>query len=214
MSFYLNAAFSLSIGIAAIIGWVRIKKTDPAFFPFLLLMGAGLVNETVSLSLANMGYTNAIPFNVYSLVAAMLIGWQFMRWGLFKKKEWYFAMQSIFLVSWIVEFVKSDNLFNSYFIIGYSSVIVLLCIEQINREIFRVKRKLYLHPIFLICMGLLVFHTYSVMVETFWIYGLNKSSVFRLRIYEIMAYINLFTNLLFAFAIVWIPLKLQYILRY
>lgn len=214
MSFYLNAAFSLSIGIAAILGWVRIKKTDPAFFPFLLLMAAGLINETISLVLVNMGYSNAVAFNVYTLVAALLLGWQFMRWGLFKRKEWYYILQSGFLIGWTIESLAGDNLFNSYFITCYSSIVVLLCIEQINREIFRVKRKLYLHPVFLMCMGLLVFHTYSVMVETFWIYGLNKSHVFRLRIYEIMAYINLFTNLLFAFAIVWIPLRLQYILRY
>lgn len=216
MSFILNAAFSLSVGIAAIMGWIRIKKIDPAYFPFILLMSAGLLNEIVSLLLVYRGYSNATTFNLYSLAAALLIAWQFKRWGLFKKIRLYYVLQGTFLSGWLLEYFisKESHLFNSYFIIGYSFIVILLCIEQINREILRVKRKLYLQPVFLICMGVLIFYTYAVMVEAFWIYGLNKSKFFRIRIYEILAYINLFTNLLFAFAIIWIPLKLQYILRY
>ncbi|WP_276504440.1 hypothetical protein [Terrimonas pollutisoli] len=214
MSFVLNAVFSLSVSLAAIIGWIRIKKIDPAFFPFILLMMAGLINESVSLLLVYKGYSNSVSFNLYSLAAALLLGWQFYKWGLFKRRAVYYLIQFVFLTGWMFEtFVYSKNLFNSYFIIAYSFVVVLLCIEQINHEIFPVKRRLWTDPIFLICMGLLVFYTYSVMVEAFWHYGLNRSRFFRLRIYEIMAYINLFTNLLFAFAVLWIPLKPRYILR-
>src|SRR5688500_7179203 len=106
MSFYLNAAFSLSVCIAAIIEWISIKKTDPAFFPFLLLLVPGLVNVTVSLALVYMGYSNAVAFNVYTLVAALLLGWQFLRWGLFKKKQWYYILQGSFLIAWITEFAN------------------------------------------------------------------------------------------------------------
>ncbi|MFC0776018.1 hypothetical protein [Terrimonas alba] len=216
MSFLTNAVFSMSVGIAAIIGWIRIKKTDLAYLPFVLLMGAGFVNELTSFALVSKGYSNSSSFNLYSLTAALLLGWQFYRWGLFRSKQIYFLLQTLFISGWLAElyFTRKEHLFVSYFIIGYSFIIVFLSIEQINREIFPLKRKLYLHPGFLICMGLLIFYTYSVMVEAFWIYGLNKSSFFRIRIYEILAYINLFTNLLFAFALLWIPLKTQYILRY
>lgn len=215
MSFELNAVISLSVSLAAIMGWIRIKKIDPAFFPFILLMIAGLINETISVFIAYKQYSNAIPFNLYSLSAALLLGWQFYRWGRFKSKTIYLLVQVLFLATWLFEtFVYRKNLFNSYFIIGYSFVIVLLCIEQINHEILPIKRQLWKDPIFLICMGLLIFYTYSIMVEAFWHYGLNRSKYFRQRIYEIMAYINLLTNLLFAFAVLWMPLKLRYMLRY
>jgi hypothetical protein len=55
-----------------------------------------------------------------------------------------------------------------------------------------------------------VYFTYSVLVEAFWIFGINHSSVFRNNIYGILSYINLFVNLLFTLAIVWMPTRLVF----
>lgn len=216
MSFSLNVLFSLTIGIGAIIGWVRFHKTDPAFVPFICLLTVGLINEITGIGIAKAGYSNAITFNLYSLAESLLITWQFKRWGLFEKEiKFYYVLQASYIAGWTAEYILKDEsrLFNSYFIIIHSVIIVLMSISQINRMLFSVSRYLLKEPVFLICMGMSIYFTYAVLVEAFWVYGLNQSVLFRLGIYEILSYINLFTNLIFAIASLCIPLKKQYIMR-
>lgn len=216
MSFSLNVIFSLTIGIGAIISWIRFNKTDPAFFPFTLLLTTGLINEIAGIWLVYLGYSNAICYNLFLLAESLLITWQFRKWGLFDNKATnYYFLQSAYICGWTIECVLSDEnrLFNSYFIIGHSIIIVMMSIIQINRMLFSVSRHLLKNPIFLISMGMSIYFTYTVIVEAFWVYGLNQSISFRLGIYEILSYINLFTNLLFAIATLCIPLKRQYIMQ-
>lgn len=216
MNFELNALFSLSIGIGATIGWIRIRKTDPAFLPFLVFLWLGLVNEITSILLLKSGYSNALNYNIFSLAEALLLTWQFRRWRLFEKQtQLYYLLQSVFITGWVIEsFISAKlNLFNSWFIIGHSMIIVVIGVNMLNKVMFSEPSLLFYNPVFLVCMGLIIYFTFAILVETFWLYGLNKSKTFRIHIYEILAYINLFTNLVFALATLCIPLKRQYILQ-
>ncbi len=214
MSFELNALFSLSIGIGAIIGWVRFKKTDPAFLPFLLLLTIGFINEIVSIILMKQGYDNIVNFNTFLLIESILLVWQFRRWGILRKAGIYPLLLILFCGCWIVEsFFIPGISFNSYFFMVQSFILVMISIHMINIISLQESTPLYKQPVFLICLGLIIFFTYAVLVEAFWIFGLSKSRLFRLRVFEIMSYINLVTNLIFAFAFLWIPMKPQYILR-
>jgi hypothetical protein len=216
MSFTVNALFSLSIGITAIAGWVRCRKTDPAFLPFLWLVWIGFANEIMSLVIMYKGYTNVYNYNLYALVEALLVTWQFWRWDLFSgRRRAYFLLQTAYPAGWLAELLFSSKYhqFLSFFIIGHAIIIVLMSVAMNNRLLFKTAYSLFKEPVFLICAGFTVYFIYAILVEAFWMYGLQQSRVFRLRIYEILAYINLFTNLLFALAILWIPLKRQYILQ-
>lgn len=215
MSFELNAVFSLSIGIGAIIGWIRFSKTDPAYFPFLLLLSIGFINEIISIILLTNGYNNIINFNTFLLIESILLTWQFRKWGLLKRNGYvFYILIFIFAGSWIAEnFFISVDAFNSYFFIVQSFLLVIMSIYMINVILTEDSTPLSRQPVFLICLGLIVYFTYAVLVEAFWIFGLNKSRSFRLRVFEIMSYINLVTNLIFAFAFLWIPMRPQYILR-
>jgi len=216
MTFELNAALSLSIGIAAVISWVRIKKTDPAYLPFFILLWLGFTTEIVSILLMKKGYSNAVLYNFFSLFEAVVVIWQFKKWRLFgNKAKVYYLFQGLFFIGWVTELALRGGLnqFSSYFIIAYSTVIVFIAIGIINGVIFKESSPLLLNPVFLICMGLIIYFTYMALIEIFWLYGLNRSSAFRIRVYDIFAFINLFTNLLFAFATLWIPMKRQYLLQ-
>jgi hypothetical protein len=216
MNFWLNASFSLSVGLGAIIGWVRFRKTDPAFFPFLLLLSLGLLNELVSIVVMYAGKPNALNYNLFALAEAMLVLWQFSRWGLFKgRRQFFYLLQIIIVAGCAAEWILYSNgrIYNSHFIIGYSLLIVLMSILMINRLLFSVTDPLLREPVFLICTGFCIYFSYTVLVEAFWLYGLNHSKHFRLGIYDILSYINLFTNLLYAYALLWIPLKRQYIMQ-
>ncbi|MCW3074283.1 MAG: hypothetical protein JWP69_1352 [Flaviaesturariibacter sp.] len=216
MSFFVNALFSLSVGFSALIGWVRYKKSDPAFFPFLLLVTLGFLHEILSILLLKAGYSNAASYNLFSLFEALLINWQFSRWQLFEKHpQGYHRLQCLMVTVWLCELALQQSLlrFFSYFIIGYSFLIVLMSITLINRTIFRESRSLLRNSRFLICMGLIIYFIYAVLVETFWLFGLTQSQSFRVGIYQILSYINLFTNLIYALAFLWIPMKPRYIMQ-
>jgi hypothetical protein len=216
MNFELNAAFSLSIGIGAVTGWIRIRKTDPAFLPFLFLLLAGFINEIISIVVMKAGYSNVVFYNIFSLLEGLLITLQFRRWGLFESwRKQYYIIMLLFMAVWTAEVVFKSHLrlFNSVFIIFYSALIVLMSINMLNRVIFKEPPHLFFNPVFLICMGFIIYFTYAILVEAFWVYGLNQSKEFRIGVYSMLAYVNLFTNLLFASATIWIPLKRQYILR-
>lgn len=216
MNFSLNVLFSFSVGIAAIIGWVRYKKADPAFLPFLLLLALGFLNEMVSLILTSSGYSNSVNYNLFCLAESLLVTWQFQQWKLFgNKKKLFVCLVAFFIIFFLSEWLYfgKGRFFNSYFIICYSLCIVLMSMVMINSILFSISGNLLKQPVYLICMGFCIYFTYTVLVEAFWVYGLNRSSVFRLGIYEILTYINLFTNLLYAFALLWVPLKPRYIMQ-
>lgn len=216
MSYELNAILSLASGVGALIGWTRFNKTDPAFLPFILLLTAGFITEIISIAVMQAGYSNAIFYNLFSLTEAILITWQFRLWGLFHfKRRTYLYFKCTIAAGWLTETILRQDItaFNSYFIIVYSCYVVFMAINGLNKVLFRGASVLYNNPTFLICIGLVVYFTYTILVEIFWFYGLNRSTSFRLNILEIFTYVNLFSNTLFATATLWIPMKRQYILQ-
>jgi len=215
MNFTTHVLFSLTAGAGALIGWIRFKKTDPAFLPFILLLTCGFTTELVSFFVLMNGYSNALYYNLFALAEALLITQLYQGLGLYKHTHTGRWLQVFFTLLWLTEFLYRNRTteFLSYFIIIYSAILVLQSIDLLHRVLFETAQKIYTHPVFLISMGLIVYFTYTVIVELFWFYGLNQSSAFRIRIYELFTYINLFTNILFILATLWIPLKREYILR-
>lgn len=214
MSFTLNAIFSLSIGFSVLIGWIRFRKTDPAFLPFLILVSIAFINEVTGIVLALNHYSNIISFNSFQLIESILLTWQFLKWGFFERHQRrYYALQSFFIVSWVIESVWLSTEFISYFIIVHAFIMVMMSIHTLNGVAMKESTGLFRHPVSLICMGLVIYFTYAILVETFWIVGVNDQKVFRLKIYEVLSYINLITNLVFAFAFLWVPMRPRYIMQ-
>lgn len=83
---------------------------------------------------------------------------------------------------------------------------------MINRIIITERKSLIRNPVFIICLAFIIYFTYKVLLEIFWLYGLNSSREFRVEVYNIFKYINLFANLIYALAILWIPRKREYML--
>jgi hypothetical protein len=217
MNFVVNSFLSLSIALGAIIGWIRFKRTSPAYWPFLWLMWTGFYYELLGIVVMLAGYYNAVGYNIYSLVESLLLGLQFRRWGLFVKfRSLYYALQALFTVGWIVDsfIIAPINVFSSYFTIGRSIIIVLLSVSMLHVLSERPVADLLRHPVFLICVGLVLLFTYTMIVEGFLIFGTGMSRQFRIRIFFILACINFITNIIFAFAILWMPIKRRYSLQY
>ena len=217
MNYTLIVIFSFSISFAAIIGWIRFARINPIHYPFLYCIWIGLFNEIISYFVTRAGYSNAVNNNIYVLVESILIAWQFKSWGIFQRNRYLFWLIVLLFSSvWLVEnfIVGKITYIISYFRITYSFVIVLMSIHLINALIVRERKTLLKNSTFLICMGFVLYYTYKVLVEVFWVYGLNSGPNFRMRIYDILAYINLLSNLIYGLAFLWIPKKQRFTLPY
>jgi hypothetical protein len=217
MNMDLVLALSFSVCLPGVIGFVRFKKINQTYYPFLLLIWLGMVNETVTYFLVKQGKSNAINNNLFYLLESILITYQFKQWGLFDKaKKVYATLLIALLASWTAEIMvfRKPGEFASYFIILHSFVIVFMSISMFNFLLVKEKRKLLKNSIFIICMGLVLFFTCAVLVEAFYLYGLTSSSQFQAAVIGILTFINLLTNLVYALAILWMPRRHGFSLSY
>lgn len=200
--------------IPAVIGWVRFKKIHPTFYPFVFFIWLGLLNEMIStIVIHGFHLSNAINSNIYVLLEGLFLLWQFQRWGNFTGKKGFFLFYLfLFMAVWLAEnfYISKITYFSSYFRMIYSGIICLMSINYLNFIIVRERTNLLLNSSFLICGAFIIYYAYKAMVEAFWIYGLNNSSSFRINVYNILGYINLLTNCIFALAITWIPKKQRF----
>ncbi|MEP6749368.1 MAG: hypothetical protein ABJB86_16655 [Bacteroidota bacterium] len=217
MSYFISAISSLSIGIAAIIACWRFRKIHPVFRPFIYCIWLALANEILSIILVQTIRTNAVNSNIYVLLESLLIVWQFRKWGMFERYKIVFKLLlGLLVLAWFTEnfMLFSIRQFSSWFRIFYSFIIVLLSISLLNRQILGDKGILLKNPVALICLSFIIYYTYKVLVETFWVYGLNESGTFRNKVYIILNYINLFSNLIYALAVLWMPTKHRFTMQY
>ncbi|MBL7710759.1 MAG: hypothetical protein JNJ86_16935 [Chitinophagaceae bacterium] len=215
MNYNLVELFSYSIAIAAMISLVRFRRTDRAYLPFFLLMWTGLLNELINTIIISRGFSNAVNTNIYTLIEVALILWFFYNFRIFRHRNLSFGILLLLILStWIAEnFVFSSiRSFSSYFIVFSYFMIVLLSITMINKVQAAERKGLLKNSKFIICTGFILFFTYALLVEIFWIYGLNASKSFRLEVYRIMAYVNLVVNIIYAIAVLWMPRKQESLL--
>jgi hypothetical protein len=213
MNYYVIAILAFSIIIPAVLGFWKYSATNHDYHPFFYLIWFGLLNEIISAVVNFSGSSNAINSNCYVLIESLLILWLFRRWKLFKTYNIYYALVFLYLAAWVMEniFISRITVFNSYFRILYSFATVLMSVQVVNQLIVRQQKSLTRNAVFIISIGFIIFYTYKILVEVFWVYGLNRNAEFRESVYNILHFINLFCNLIYALAIVWVPKKKEFI---
>ena len=215
MNFTLVIIFNFSIFIAAVIAWVRFGRINKVYYPILYCVWLAALNELLSFILVKNGFHTSVNNNIYVLLEALLII-SFFKNLVQQPKQiyWYNAGLIAIIIIWIIENIILNKIvgISIYFRIIYSFVIVLLSISTINRLITTVRKNIFRNSIFLLCLAFTIYYTYKILVEAFWLYGLNSSDFFRLQVYRILNYINLFTNLIYALAILWMPKKVAFTL--
>jgi len=215
MDFFLHALLSFVIIIPVIVGVVRFSKIDKNYHPFIFCLCLGLINETLSVSLAMAGHYNIVNSNIYMLLESFLLLWQFKRWGLFLRKKWMITLLAIIIIStWVIEnfIFFSITHFDSYFLITHSFVISFLSIANINKLIITERKKLIKNSTFILCVAFVMYYTVSILSEAFWIYGIEVGPSFSGKIHDISIITNLIAILLYTVAILWMPSKQKFTL--
>jgi hypothetical protein len=217
MGFELSYIFTFSILVGGLLGIIRFRNIRQEYYPFIFLVWLACINEILGFFIVLSGHFNIINNNVYSLLEALLLLWFFKRLGRFQqKKESFPLLCALIVMVWIGDnfvFHYFGETFNSYFNIINSFTVVLLAITTIN-EILISDDDILKNPVFLICAGIVIFFTYMILVEAFWISGPRISKNFRRKVFEILYWINFFCNLIYALAILWMRKKQAFTLQF
>lgn len=209
---------SNSVYVALLCAIVCFRKIHGSYRPFLLRIVIASIAEAISsLQIKVLNTGNAVTVNIFTLVETLLWIWQFILWNPSpSNKRLCLTLMPGLTVLWLLENIvlgKIDT-FSSLFAILASFVLVFLSINEINRLIAEEKRNLLKNSTFLICCGAIIFYTYRIFVEAFYLFELEQSGTFLANVFLILACVNLFVNLLFALAILWIPTRLRFTLPY
>jgi hypothetical protein len=207
--------FSYSILLAAVVGFLRYQKVTPGDRPFFYIVWVALLNEILSEIFAATTHSTAMNCNVYVLVEALLYCWLFYNWGSgLRSKNVFKALVLFICLVWILDNLILNKLShtNSLFRIISSFILVFLAIDRVNLLITTERSKLLTNAHFLISTGVIIFFTYRAIIEVFYLIHMPFSNTFYLNVYVIMDYVNLFVNLIFALAALWIPTRQKFIL--
>lgn len=216
MSFTLKYISAFSIAIPFVTSIIRYKKLDKRFNPFIWVIWVGMSTEITSTLLIKFGYTNDWLTNIYILVEGILLFELFRRWQLLGQHRWfYLTLLGLVISGWIVEWYIRGSIYPPFSIFNIYSrfAIVLIAVQGINAVLFKEPTDVLKNPVFLLGVGFVLFFTLEILIEIFWSYGLTKSRLFRWSIYEIFDFVNLITNFIYAYAILWIPLSRRYLLQ-
>ena len=210
-------AGSYSIAIAAVIGLIRLHKVYAAYQPFIFITMASFLNEVVSHLLIMHRKSNAIAINVFGLFDALLWLWQFRRWNIHQKRRMLFEFAAIVLVIlWLIENIALKKLFvfGAIYPITFSLLIVLFAAIEAARQIAKDKSSLIRTPKFMICCGVVLFYTYRMLIECFYLPGISGSNIFLGNLFTIVSFVNFIVNIFYALVVLCIPEKQKFSLPY
>ena len=214
MTWTTQVILNFSIAFPAVAGVGRLHNMRRTYIPFVALMIAGLISETVSFFLILSHRSNQLVYVLFSLAEAILLVYQFRRWGSFHKRTWVFhGLVSMILALWIIDFFAIGNIkhFNSFYLIIMSLLIIFLSITHIPERMIEKRNRLMKDPVFLICVALAAYYSVAILVEAFWMYGYKDTKLFRVSIHDLHTYINAACNVIFAIAILWVPTRSRFL---
>jgi hypothetical protein len=215
MSFELRYILSLSIIFAVIIGIVRFRKIDRAYYPFIYYISLAVLIETAYLLLMSNGHIGPIRvmLNTFTFFEFGLLAWLFHSWGLFNGNKTFFItlMIVVFLVWFVITviFGPINQQPNLYFRILYSFALVLFAVSTFNKMVVNHRGKIFENAQFWVCLGIIIFFTFFLLDNATKISLLkhNVSRRFRGNLQDLIMYTNVLVNLLYAVAVLWIPRK-------
>lgn len=212
MIYWISVYMSFTVCIAALIAAIRFRKIEALYFPFIMCIWVAAINEIISFTLTQKGYSNIANNNIYILLEGILILWQFKRWDILHDYTFY-LITLLLCCTWLYEIHSWQALQNLhyYYRLFYAAVIVICSISFNNRLIISHHNKLVTNPGFIICTGYILYFTLKMVCDAWWLYNPKSSTEFLTAVFFSMAGSNFITNLLFILAIIWIPRKPDYI---
>jgi len=208
--------FSMTVAFPALVGLSRMHKIERSYYPFLIYIFVSVLNELLVWFVLPPDSRDArtLDWQLFNLFEAVVLVTQFYYWRVFSRfKSSYTVLIAVLVCGWILENLIFSNIyqFNPVYPIAKPFILVLLSVQTINHIIVNQNRSpLSRNAMFIICVALVIYFIYNIFVYTLQAKGISKTNkVLMGKVFEIMVYINAFTNILFGIAACFIPEKIS-----
>lgn len=215
--YFFNLVCSYSILFTAIICVIRVKRILPSFYPFVLIILLTLVNEIISTWAISNVYSNNVNANIFVLTDFLVLLWLFRNWSIHRYPVKFFMLAGItILLIWTADNFILHRIyhFNSLSRICTSAGLVLLSLDQVSDVLISERKKISRNSRFLICIAFILFNTYKVFIEVFFLMELPGSNKFSESLLITLIVLNLIANILFLLAALWMPTKRSFLLPF
>ena len=208
------AAIVMALGVVYAI--IRKKRMGLYYRPFYVYMIVAFTFELFIRTIIYSGYKSAFISNCYVLIEFPIFLWLFYNWSSQKSKIYFIALFLVGIGIWIFDNLILNSIFkiNSYYRIYYSAVLILCSINQLNKVIFQDDITLWKNAVFLICVTSVVYYSYRIFIESLFLFQQEFSNDFFRGVYYIMVIVNFLAHLVYTLAVLCIPTKQEFTLRY
>jgi len=212
--FWVFIVSAFSIVPPAIAAAIRLRSLSGRYFPLLVLLWAGLINEVISYALIINHSSNLVNSNIYTLIEFGLLLWLFYRLTN-RRTNRFFIAGTAGLIVWVTDnfFMHPISQDNMLFRMVSSFFIVFVSMDKISQVLFSGLKEVYKKTDLLLCFSFFVYYTYKTFIATFSVFPMGLPDEFYKRFWLILSLVNIATNITYLIAIVWIPKRQEYILR-
>jgi hypothetical protein len=209
-----SATILMAVGLVYAI--INRKRLGAYYQPFYVYLIVSLAFEVFIKMIIHLGYKSPLIANCYVLVEFPIFLWLFYNWSSRNNKIYFIGLFLIGLVIWIFDNLIMNSIFqiNSYYRIYYSVVLILCSINQLNKIIFQDNIILWKNAIFLISITSVIYYSYRVFIESLFLFQQEFSNDFFRGVYYIMIIVNFLSHLVYTLALLCIPAKQEFTLRY
>lgn len=205
MTIDIRFLLSLSILIPVITSILRFKKLPPNYYPLIVFIILGLLNEILIYCFFSFHPTFN---NIFFLLEFVLLCIQLRNWKNILTTKWiFYSLIGAAAMWWIIDeliFLKILG-YKSLLLIFFPFALVLLTTRQLSFIVAIGKTNILKNPVFVFCIAIILFYSYRVLSEIFYHYapdGQTKKSIFNMQ-----AYVNVVFNIMLAIAILLVPKK-------
>lgn len=194
----------------------RRKNIGQLFFPFAVYSCLAFIADVMLKLVIASGQHSAVYANFYVLVEFPVFLWIYYTWSSRKNALLFIGLFLIGLFVWVYDnfIFSSITITTSVYRIYYSLVLILCSINQTNKILFSDHGILWKNTIFMVSTISIVYYSFRVFIESMFFFQAEMSNEFMGQVFMIMIIVNFFAHLIYTFAILCIPARKEFTLRY
>lgn len=216
MNLILSVTTHAFIFISLLFLYQRRKRVGQLYLPLAIYSIVAFLGELVITIAIESGQESAVYANVYVLIEFPIFLWIYYTWSSQKNALLFILLFIVGLFVWVYDnfIFGSITTFTSIYRIYYSTVLILCSINQINKILFSDHGSLWKNTIFMVSMISIVYYSFRVFIESMFFFQTEMTNQFMRNVYMIMLIVNFFTHLIYTLAILCIPARKEFTLRY
>jgi hypothetical protein len=195
--------------INAVLAIYRWNRVDGRHRPFLAYLVVSMVFAFQQHFIAR--YIN-FSADLFILCEGLLLLWSLYAWRyLDRHRGLFLPLLVLFGIVWLAEIIirwEAEAPILYYYRVVYSFVLVLVAINGMNIDIVHYKGNLLRHSSFLVAGAIVLYFTYNVLLESFYIAGIEGYFAgIEKPSYNIKNVFKLVSLIIFTLAVLWMPPK-------